>query len=106
MIDMNKMGSVRAADRPGISVMPLFCDARETVQVEIWEPGITIEIENPEGAELLVLEGSFKEGDDLLRKHSWLRLPQGHNLKAIVQGDGARVWIKTRHLRFVDAPTV
>jgi len=90
------MGSVRAADRPGVSVMPLFQDERETVQVESWEPGATVEFENPEGAELLVLEGGFEEGGDLLRKHSWLRLPQGHTLKAVAQGDGARVWIKTR----------
>jgi len=106
MIDMNKMGSVRAADRSGVSVMPLFQDERETVQVETWEPGAIVEIKNPEGAELLVLEGGFEEGGDPLRKHSWLRLPQGYNLKAVAQGDGAKVWIKTRHLRFVDAPTV
>jgi len=76
------------------------------VQVETWEPGAIVEIKNPEGAELLVLEGGFEEGGDPLRKHSWLRLPQGYNLKAVAQGDGAKVWIKTRHLRFVDAPTV
>ncbi|MEM7531168.1 MAG: cupin domain-containing protein [Chloroflexota bacterium] len=106
MIDINKMGSVRTADRAGVSVMPLFQDERETVQVEAWEPGTTVEIENPEGAELLVLEGGFEEGGDQLRKHSWLRLPMGHELKAVAQEDGATVWIKTRHLRFVDAPKV
>lgn len=104
MIDMNKMGSVRAADRPGVSVMPLFCDDRETVQVETWEPGATVEIENPEGAELLVLSGGFEEGGDSLRKHSWLRLPKGHDLKAVASAEGASVWIKTRHLRFVEPP--
>jgi len=31
-IDMNKMGSVRSAERLNVSVMPLFQDDRETVQ--------------------------------------------------------------------------
>lgn len=104
MIDMNKMGSVREADRTGVSVMPLFRDERETVQVETWEPNASVTIDNPEGAELLVLEGGFQESGDILRKHSWLRLPKGHKLVAMAQGEGATVWIKTRHLRYVDAP--
>lgn len=104
MIDMNKMGSVREADRPGVSVMPLFRDERETVQVETWAPGASVEIENPEGAEVLVLSGGFEEGGDLVRKHSWLRLPKGQTLKAVAQDEGASVWIKTRHLRFVEPP--
>ena len=104
MIDINKMGSVREANRPGVSVMPLFRDERETVQVETWEPGASVEIETPEGAEFLVLQGGFEEGNDLLRKHSWLRLPKGHGLKAVAGHEGTTVWIKSRHLRFVDAP--
>lgn len=104
MIDMNKMGSVREADRSGVSVMPLFRDERETVQVETWAAGTTVEFTNPEGAELLVLSGGFVEGGDVLRKHSWLRLPKGYNLKAVAQDEGTTVWIKTRHLRYVDAP--
>lgn len=103
-IDTNKMGSVRDAARKGLSVMPLFEDARETVQIETWDPGAQITLDVPDGAEILVLEGDFTEGDDVLRKHSWLRLPRGGKLTAIAGSDGAKVWVKTRHLRYVEAP--
>lgn len=106
MIDMNKMGRVDAANRPGVSVMPLFQDDRETVQVETWAPGTSVKINTPEGAEFLVLEGGFEENGDKLRKHSWLRLPQGGKLMAVAGESGATVWMKTRHLRFVSPPKV
>ena len=105
MIDMNKMGSVEARDRPGVSVMPLFADARETVQVETWAPGQQVALDLPEGAELLVLEGGPEEGGDTLRKHSWLRLPVGSRLEATAGADGARVWVKLRHLPHAKAPS-
>ncbi len=104
MIDMNKMGSVEAAGRPGVSVMPLFQDDRETVQVETWAPGASVEINAPEGGEFLVLDGGFEEGGDSLRKHSWLRIPQGGRLNAVAGENGAKVWMKTRHLRFAEPP--
>jgi hypothetical protein len=104
MINMNKMGSVRAAERPGVSVMPLFEDARETVQLEIWSPGVRVEADLPGGAELLVLQGSASESGEALGVHSWLRIPRGGRLQAQAGDAGARVWIKMRHLRFVSAP--
>ena len=103
-IDMNKMGSVRSFDRPGVSIMPLFQDHRETVQLETWDAGATVELEVPEGAECLVLSGGFEESGDRLRVQSWLRLPQGGRLEAKAGPEGAKVWVKTRHLRFADAP--
>jgi len=105
-IDMNKMGTVRDADRPGVSATPLFQDDRETVQLEIWDADADVQLEVPEGAEFLVLEGSFEERGDQLRVQSWLRLPEGGQLSAKAGPDGARVWVKTRHLRFVGAPQV
>lgn len=103
-IDMNKMASVRSAERPKVSVMPLFHDDRETVQLETWAAGSSIELDTPEGAEFLVISGDFKESDEHFRAQSWLRLPKGGKLNAIAGLDGARVWVKTRHLRFVEAP--
>jgi hypothetical protein len=105
-IDMNKMASVPAAGRPGVSVMPLFEDARETVQLEIWEAGTEVSIALPEGGEFLVLAGGFETGGSSLRQQSWLRLPMGDTLTAKAGPDGAKVWMKTRHLRFVSAPEV
>lgn len=103
-IDMNKMASVRSAERPKVSVMPLFHDDRETVQLETWAAGSSIELDTPEGAEFLVISGDFKESDEHFRAQSWLRLPKGGKLNAVAGLDGARVWVKTRHLRFVEAP--
>jgi len=104
-IDMNKMGSVADATRNGVEIMPLFQDERETVQLETWAAGATVKIDAPEGAELLLLAGEcVTDHDEALRLHSWLRLPQGDKLTAKAGANGAKVWIKTRHLRFVDAP--
>lgn len=107
MIDMNKMGSVPAADRDGVSVMPLFEDDRETVQLETWAAGAQVEVDAPEGAEFLVIEGGFTSNQgETLRKESWLRLPKGDKLIATAGDEGAKIWMKTRHLRFVEAPAV
>lgn len=105
MIDMNKMGSVLDATRPGVSIMPLFQDERETVQLEQWPAHAQIELPLADGGEFLVLGGGFEESGDQLRERSWLRLPRGGHLHAKAGPQGARVWVKTRHLRFVEAPS-
>lgn len=105
-IDMNKMGSVAAANRDGVSVMPLFEDDRETVQLESWSAGAQVEVDAPDGAEFIVLEGGFtSDKGETLRKESWLRLPKGDKLVAKAGINGAKVWMKTRHLRFVEPPS-
>ena len=106
VIDMNTMGCVRAADRPGVAVMPLFEDARETVQLETWDADATVKTAVPEGAELLVLDGSLSESGDALQRHSWLRIPIGGKLDAVAGSQGAKVWVKLRGLRFVSGPKV
>lgn len=105
MIDMNKNTSIPARDRDGVAVLPLFQDANETVSVEDWEPGANVSIDLPEGGEFLVLSGEFTQDGEELRKHSWLRLPEGANLTAIAGAEGAKVWIKTRHIPHAKAPT-
>lgn len=100
-IDCNKMARIANACRPGVSVTPLFQDDRETVQIETWRTGIEVVVNMPGGAELLVLEGGFAESGEALRPQSWLRLPMGSQLRAIAGPQGATVWIKTGHLRFV-----
>ncbi len=84
----------------------LFEDARETVSVQNWKAGESIAIDLPLGGEFLVLEGGFHDGEDDLRKHSWLRLPQGSQLNAKAGDNGAKVWIKTGHLPYAKAPSV
>ena len=100
--DMSAQGSVVDASRPGVKMAKLFHDDRETVNLEYWAADAEISREVPDGAELLVLEGSFDEAGESLRKFSWLRLPLGSHLNVKVGSDGAKVWVKTRHLRYMD----
>ena len=104
MLDTNKIGSVLEASRPGVAVSTLFEDARETVRIETWQAGAHVEVIAADGAELLVVAGSFADRADHLQPMSWLRLPRGGRLRALAGPQGARVWLKTRHLRFVAAP--
>jgi len=98
------MTPVPVAGRPGVSALPLFADAREDVRLEAWSPGAEIAIDAPGGLEAFVLEGGFRESGEDFAVDSWLRLPQGARMRAVAGPNGARVWIKTGHLRFVEDP--
>ena len=100
--DMNKIGHIKDTSRTGVSVSTLFEDKRESVRLETWDANSAVSIDTSGGAEVFVLGGSFSEADDTLVKHSWLRVPDGGNFMAKTGANGARVWIKTRHLRHVD----
>lgn len=82
----------------------LFEDERETVRLLNLAAHATLEQSAPDGAELLVLRGGLREGDDALQPWSWLRVPRGGRVDAVAGTSGARVWMKTRHLRDVHAP--
>ena len=105
-IDMTKMETVRDADRAGVSVMPLFQDSRETVRAEVWDADADVTLDLPEGGEFLVLDGSFEDGSDRLGKGGWLRLPEGSSLRAKAGPQGARVWMKLRHIPHAKPPAV
>ncbi len=90
----------------GVAVAPLHEDDRETVQIETWDAGAVIMRTLPDGGELLVLEGEFIDAGDRLEQHAWLRIPRGGQINATAGPSGAKVWVKTRHLRFVNAPVV
>ena len=92
------------APERGVRVAELHRDAREAVTYRVADPGAIIAVSEPGGLELLVLEGSLTEDGDVLSKGSWLRLPEDHGLNATAGPEGAKVWIKTGHLRFVEAP--
>jgi quercetin dioxygenase-like cupin family protein len=85
--------------RPGVTIRPLHSDTRETVALELWAPGARIEMDTPDGAELLVLAGDCVESGDLLRRLSWLRIPVGGRIDAVAGEQGARVWVKTGGIR-------
>ena len=103
-IDMNKIGAVADRERPGVAVTPLFKDARENVRLEHWDAGSQVSVDASGGAELFVLAGSFEESGDAFGRHSWLRVPIDGVVDAKAGSDGAKVWIKSGHLHFVDPP--
>lgn len=102
--DMNKIGGVIDPARIGVTVSSLYQDEREQVRMEQWARGAEVTLDTSGGAEFLVLDGSFTDGGDLLVRHSWLRIPIGGDLHAIAGPKGARVWIKTGGLKFVEPP--
>jgi len=97
-IDTGRTAFKPAPGRPGVEVMPLFQDAREEVRLERWSPEARIELALPQGAEFLVLSGSFEDSGEVFAEQSWLRLPATTTLRARAGADGCRVWIKSGHL--------
>ena len=102
-LNFDKMESIAAPDRPGVTVTPLFRDDRENVRIETWAPGTRTTVDAMGGAEIFVIAGGFVEGGDDFHEHSWLRVPIGARAQVVSGPDGARAWIKNGHLRF--APT-
>ncbi len=102
--DMNTLAFMQIPNRSGISASPLFCDERETVQVENWSAGAKVKQEMPGGAELLILDGNCTESDEPMEVQSWLRIPVGGRLNAVAGAGGTKIWIKTGGLRFVEPP--
>ena len=90
----------------GVATALLHEDARERVTYHAVDPGARLEVEADGGIEVLVLGGALSVGDEALRRHSWLRVPEGEALSAIAGEDGAKVWMKTGHLPFARAPSV
>jgi quercetin dioxygenase-like cupin family protein len=80
-------------------VQPLFHDAREQVTLETWDAGAVIKRENPDGLELFVVNGGYSEQGEVFDRWDWLRLPPGTSFSGRASAKGARVWIKTGHLR-------
>lgn len=96
--NLHKLAAVQDAEQPGVSVSPLYLDAREDVSFQRWHAGAKVQFCAEQGAELFVLEGGFSEGGDDLRQHSWLRVPAGYQLDAVAADTGAVLWVKRDHL--------
>ena len=103
-ININKMASLPAHDRPGVEILPLFRDSREDVRIETWAPNQDVELQPEGGIELFVLAGGFEEGGEGFDEHGWLRLPIDAPLRARAGADGARRWVKSGHLRYAAPP--
>ena len=96
--DTNAIDWQETADRPGVTLRPLYRAPREDVRLERWAPGSAIALADHDGLEVLVLDGSFTESGETFAVHSWLRLPPEMPLEARAGSAGATVWIKSGHL--------
>ena len=88
----------------GVQRTELHRDARETVSYVTLDAGASFDVDDAGGIEVLVLSGGLSEGGDHLDKGAWLRLPDGQPLSVEAGAQGATLWMKTGHLRFVAAP--
>lgn len=103
-IDTNKIGSVPDPSRPGVFITPLFKDPHEDVRIEQWAPGAEAKMNVEGGAEILVLEGTAVESNDLLKPQSWVRIPDGGVIDLKAGPAGVRLWMKSGHLNEIQAP--
>jgi len=87
-----------------VKVNELFRDGREIVRYYALDAGAALDFAPAGGLELLLLSGSVQDGEDRLHAGDWLRLPEGEALTLSAGPDGATLWMKTGHLRFVAAP--
>ena len=100
------MADELAAPVGGVALAELHRDAREVVTYSEMDAGAALVNSNVGGIEMLVIAGSAVEGGETLGKGAWLRLPEGQPLNIVAGNDGAKVWIKTGHLRHAKAPTI
>ncbi|WP_108836943.1 cupin domain-containing protein [Tateyamaria sp. Alg231-49] len=90
----------------GVGSAILHKDERETVSFHHMDAGSILDITAAGGIEVLMISGSMTTKGDMLRKGSWLRIPENQSLTAVAGEDGAQVWIKTGHLPFAQPPAV
>ena len=101
-IATDKMGGVASGE--GIETSPLYRDAFEDVRVESWGPGASGTIDAPGGAEILVLSGGVTLDGVTLEPWSWIRRADGAAADLAAGPEGARLWIKTGHLKHIRLP--
>lgn len=83
-------------------VTPLHRDAHEAVTFVDLAADARMDLsETLGGHEVFVIAGGFTENGDAFKQHSWLRLPAAEPSSLRAGPDGARLWVKTGHLRKV-----
>lgn len=106
MADRTQFRKDMTAELGAGSQVVLHEDARETVQYSHLRANAALRVDALGGIEVLMIEGRAHDGQDELRKGSWLRLPEGAVLDLTAGPEGAKIWMKTGHLPFAKAPSV
>ena len=102
-VDMAKSAEPTQA---GIKAAVLHSDDRETVRYMELAANTDVMFDADGGIELLVLSGTLNESDDVLRKGTWLRSPEAVPIAAKSGPSGAKIWVKSGHLPYAQAPAV
>ena len=100
------MADELAAPVNGVATATLHVDDREIVTYCHLDPGAEMNSDAAGGIEVLIIGGSLKSGSDVLSKNDWLRLPEGEVLSVTAGPEGAKLWMKSGHLPFAQAPAV
>ncbi len=82
----------------GVDEIALYEDVGERVRIEQWQPGARVRLDSHGGMELFVVAGGLTEAGEEFGRNDWLRLPAGHESKAVAGPSGARLWVKSGHL--------
>jgi hypothetical protein len=86
----------QATARAGVAVRPLYAQPgfADSTRIERWSPDTDLgRIDYPNGAELLVLDGSFSDGEGRFARGAWLRLPPAASHEPSTAG-GCVLYIK------------
>lgn len=103
-VNTDTLAAVPDVARPGVSVSTLFLDSHEDVRMEHWASGTQAQIAATGGAEILVVAGSVLLEGQTLPPRCWIRRADGQSAALTAGPEGARLWVKTGHLRNVKAP--
>ncbi len=90
----------------GREICPLFADDTEQVCLQRLTPGQTVLAQSAASAELLVLAGSVRMGEETYECGSWIRLPESDAQPVTADTAGATIYLKTGHLPPVAFTTV
>ena len=103
-IDTGKTAFRPVSGRPGVELMPLFQDPRESVRLERWAQASRSNWPCRVGSNSWSWTAEFSEGGESFGPQSWLRLPPGARLGAQAGAMGCRLWAKSGHLLHPQAP--
>lgn len=103
-IDLGLLSAKLERSSEGISRAILSNRNNELVVLEEWQAGAERALFDDGGVEMLILEGALDFAGETYAVHDWIRIPAGQRALAVAGEEGARVWVKTRHLRNVKAP--